>query len=141
MATRFKGKEAEAVYGPVGTLLSAPRFFGKIVQTNGTTIGFKLKEDAIVQTLDAMCLMAHSTVFKQGLYFDEKFRFHLYAADLCMQAYRLGFDILAMQLDCQHKSKTLWGDVYSPEYLSSLELFREKWKQFLPIRATTGLIE
>lgn len=136
---RLKGKETEAIYGPIGTRLEG-RGRGMIIQTNGKPIGFKLKEDTPVQTLDEMCLIAHSEVFRQGLSFDERFRFHFYGADFCMQAYAMGFDVLATQLRCQHTSRTLHGDVSSPEYLSSLKMFREKWEQFLPIRTTTKLI-
>lgn len=137
---RLKGKEVEAIYGPIGIRLAENRFSGMIVQTNGAPIGCKLKEDTPVQTLDEMCLIAHSEVFRQGLSFDERFRFHFYGADFCMQAYTIGLDVLAMQLKCQHKSRTIHGDITSPEYLSSLDLFREKWKQFLPIRTTIKLI-
>lgn len=137
---RLKGKDVEAIYGPIGTSLAKNKFSGMIIQTDGTSIGNQLKEDTPVQTLDEMCLIAHSEVFRQGLSFDERFRFHFYGADFCMQAYTLGFDVLAMQLKCQHKSRTIHGDLTSPEYLSSLNMFREKWKQFLPIKTTTKFI-
>ena len=111
-----------------------------IMQKDETRIGSELKEDSPVQTLDEMCLLVHSEVFKQGLTFDEKFRLHFYGADLCMQAYITGFDVLAMQMRCQHKSRTLKGDIASQEYFSSLHIFRRKWKRYLPIRTTTRLI-
>ena len=111
-----------------------------ILQTDGKPAGYQLEADTPVQTLDEMCLIAHSEVFKQGLSFDERFRFHFYGADFCMQAYVSGFDVLAVQLKCQHKSRFLHGDVISQEYLSSLNLFKGKWKQFLPIRTTTKLV-
>jgi hypothetical protein len=111
-----------------------------IEQKDNTPIGSPLDEDTPVQTLDEMCLIAHSKVFRQGLSFDEQFRFHFYGADFCMQAYTLGFNVMATQLRCQHKSRTLHGDITSQEYLSSLNLFKEKWKRFLPIRTTTKVI-
>ena len=141
LSARLKGREAEAVYGPIGTSFAEPGFSGMIVQRNRIPIGRELKEDALVQALDEMCLVAHSTIFRQGLSFDEKFGFHFYGADLCMQAYILGFDIIAIQLKCLHKSRTMKGDITSPEFLQSLDLFRKKWKHFLPIRTTTGLVE
>jgi SAM-dependent methyltransferase len=140
LAARLRGKDTEAVYGPIGLSIADPRLLGMIVQGNRSPIGMKLEEDTIVQTLDEMCLVVHSSLFRQGLVFDEKFKFHFYGADLCMQAYRLGFDVFAMQLNCQHRSRTLTGDLSSPEYLTSLRLFREKWKRFLPIRTTTKLV-
>jgi hypothetical protein len=140
LVSRLEGKDVETIYGPIGIRPGESGFSGMIVQTNGTPIGRQLEEDTPVQTLDEMCLIAHSEVFRQGLSFDERFRFHFYGADFCMQAYTFGFDVLAMQLKCQHKSRTIHGDITSPDYLSSLNMFREKWKQFLPIRTTIKLI-
>lgn len=136
---RLKGKNFGTIFGPIGARLSGDKG-GRIIQTDGTPVGRKLDEDTPVQTLDEMCLIAHSEVFRQGLMFDERFPFHFYGADLCMQAYKMGFDVMAMQLECQHKSRTLQGDLASSEYLSSLDMFKEKWKQFLPVRTTTRLI-
>jgi SAM-dependent methyltransferase len=137
---RLKGKEIEAIYGPIGIRLAENRLSGMITQTDGTSIGCQLEKDTPVQTLDEMCLIVHSEVFRQGLSFDERFQFHFYGADFCMQAYVMGLDVLAMQLKCQYKSSTLHGDFTSLEYLSCLNMFKEKWKQFLPIRTTTKLI-
>jgi SAM-dependent methyltransferase len=140
LTARLRGKDVEALYGPIGLTFADPRLLGMIIQANGAPIGMQLKEDTLMQTLDEMCLVAHSTVFRQGLAFDEKLGFHFYGADLCMQAYRLGFDVFAMQLNCRHQNRTLTGDLSSSEYHTSLRLFREKWKQFLPIRTTTKLV-
>jgi len=137
---RLRNKEIQAVYGPIGSRVSSNTLLGSIIQKDETRIGLQLDEDSPVQTLDEMCLIAHAEVFRQGLMFDERFRFHFYGADLCLQAYTLGFDVLAMQLKCQHKSKTIHGDVSSTEYLLSLNCFREKWKKYLPIKTTTALI-
>jgi SAM-dependent methyltransferase len=137
---RLKGKEVEAIYGPIGIRLAENRLSGMIIQANGTPLGRQLEEDTPVQTLDEICMIAHSEAFRQGLSFDERFRFHFYGADFCVQAYASGFDVLAMQLKCQHESRTIHGDITSPDYLSSLNMFREKWKQFLPIRTTTKII-
>ena len=140
LQSRLKGKEVQAVYGPIGSRPSEDHPLGMIIQTDGTLIGRNLESDTPVFTLDEMCLILHSEAFKQGLSFDERFRFHFYGADLCMQAYVIGLDVMALQLNCQHKSRTLHGDITSPEYLSSLKLFKQKWKQFLPIRTTTKII-
>jgi len=140
LRSRLKGKDSEAIYGPIGGRVAANSLIGMITQRDGTPVGSQLEEDTPVQTLDEMCLIAHSEVFRQGLSFDERFRFHFYGADFCMQAYTLGLDVLAMQLKCQHESRTIHGDITSPDYLSSLNTFREKWKQFLPIRTTIKLI-
>jgi hypothetical protein len=140
LTNRLRGKDSGAIYGPIGARVAMDKLVGLIIQRDGTSIGSRLTKDTPVQTLDEMCLIAHSEVFRQGLAFDENFRFHFYGSDLCMQAYRLGFDVLATQINCQHKSRTLTGDISSPEYLASLKLFREKWKQFLPVMTTTKVI-
>jgi len=57
-----------------------------------------------------------------------------------MLAYTKGFDVLATQINCQHKSRTLRGDVNSPEYLASLDDFIEKWKSFLPIKTSIKIV-
>ena len=53
------------------------------------------------------------------------------------KAFVSGFDVLAMQLKCQHKSKTLRGDTTSGEYFAALSIFKEKWARFLPIKTTS----
>ncbi len=141
LALRLKEKDTESVYGPIGGRLGLEYSLGQIIQTNNEPIGTPLIKDALVQTLDAQCLIAHSSVFRQGLWFDERFRFHFYDADFCMQAYIKGFDVLATQINCQHKSRTLKGDINSPEYLASLADFKEKWKSFLPIKTATRIVD
>jgi GT2 family glycosyltransferase len=140
LGLRLRDKDIEAVYGSIGAHSTYSKLFGRVIQTNGSPIGSELTGDHPVQTLDEMCLIVHSRAFQEKLFFDERFSFHFYGADYCMQAYISGFDVLALQLNCQHKSRTLRGDITSKEYVSSLNTFREKWKQFLPIRTTTKLI-
>ena len=85
------------MYGPIGVTQNTVAF-GMIIQTDGTPTGCQLTKPTPVETLDEMCLITHSQAFRQGLLFDEQFRFHFYGADFCMQAHALGFDVLAMQL-------------------------------------------
>ena len=59
-----------------------------------------------IQTLDEICIMAHSYVFREGLSFDERFSFDLYGADFCMQGYAKGFDVLITTLNCQYSTLT-----------------------------------
>lgn len=133
----LNGLNQLAVYGVIGFRYGYEKPFGQITQTDGSLVGNKLKEILPVETVDELCLIVHSDVFKSGLRFDDRFRFHFYGADLCMQARNLGFEVYAMQLACKHKSKTLNGDVISPEYFRSVDLFEEKWKRSLPIRTST----
>lgn len=131
LAERLRDLDTFAIYGPIGERFAEKHLYGMVTQTDGTPIGSVLKSPTPVQKLDEMCLIAHSSVFREGLRFDERFSFHLYGADLCMQAFLMGFAVCALQLACQHKSKTLTGDVTSKDFLSSLQLFREKWQEFL----------
>jgi hypothetical protein len=141
LTSRLKEKDTEAVYGPIGERLAEEHFLGQIIQTNNEPIGTPLIKDTVVQTLDAQCLIAHASVFRQGVWFDERFLFHFYDADFCMQAYIKGFDVLATQINCQHKSRTLTGDLNSPDYHESLADFKEKWKRFLPIKTSTKIVD
>jgi len=141
LQVRLRGLDINTIYGPIGVRVGDKRFYGQIIQTNNSPKGIPLAELTMVHTLDEMCIIAHSSAFKEGLTFDEKFKFHFYGADLCMNAYVTGFDVCALQLNCQHKSRTLGGDKTSESYLEALSLFREKWVKFLPIRTTTALIK
>jgi SAM-dependent methyltransferase len=134
------GKETNSVYGVIGAQLMSV-LFGQIKQTDGSPTGLPLENPTPVLTLDEMCIIVHSSLLRQGLRFDERFNFHFYGADLCMQAYASGFDVKAVQVNCQHKSKTLTGDLTSADYKAALKLFSEKWQAYLPIRTTTKCIE
>lgn len=133
------------VYGVIGASYGYETFIGQITRTNGSLIGKRLENIHPVQTLDEMCIIVHSSLFRAGLRFDERFDFHFYGADLCMEAYRRGFDVYAMQVDCQHKaarykSKALTGTQDTESFCYCLKRFKEKWKNFLPIRTTTKLM-
>jgi hypothetical protein len=135
------GKNANALYGVAGVRFGSKVLYGRIIQTNGVPLGLRLSGVEPVQTVDEMCIIVHSSLFRKGLQFDERFRLHFYGADLCMQALVSGFDVYALQLFCQHKSRTLRGDVDSESYISALGLFAMKWRVFLPIRTTTRIVD
>lgn len=116
-------------------------FVGEIIQTDGSKFGRRLIEPEYVDTLDEVCLIVHTDSFRHGLRFDERFTFHYYGADLCLSASRLGFDVMAIQTDSQHKSRSLAGSVNSETYRDMQNKFREKWLALLPIRTTTGILK
>jgi hypothetical protein len=130
--------DTSTVYGVIGARTAQEAFFGRVIQIDGSTMGMALKEPTPVQTLDEMCLIVHSSLLREGLRFDERFCVHFYGADVCMQACMMGFDVYAVQVECQHKSKTLGGDVTSDTFKSDFELFRAKWNKHLPVRTTTA---
>lgn len=129
------------VYGVIGSRLGTVGLLGEIVQTDGSTIGTRLSGPTPVDALDEMCLIAHTEALRCGLRFDDRFTFHYYGADLCLQARRLGFDVMALQIDCQHKSKSLSGAVKSQCYRDLQGAFRSKWVGLLPLATTTGVLK
>lgn len=141
LQAHLKKKQTEAIYGPMGVRLAENKFYGRVTQTDGKPVGSKIIRDTPVQTLDERCIVAHSQVFRQGLSFDERLRFDLYVADFCMQAYAMGFDVLATPLKCQHPIESPQRAGNSAEHFMALKLFKEKWKHFLPIRTLTTLIQ
>lgn len=136
----LKQLRTDAVYGVIGARLT-PRLIGQIQQTDGSYIGARIVRPEPVHTIDEMCIIVHSNVFKKGLRFDPDFPFHFHASDLCLAALKHGFGVYALQTECQHKSRTLKGSVDSNGYLQAKKLFRIKWLQDLPVRTTTGLID
>jgi SAM-dependent methyltransferase len=134
------GLDPFTIYGVIGAH-KAPQLVGQITKTDGTLTGRRINAPTAVQTLDEVCLIAHTSVFKKGLRFDESFKFHFYGADLCLQAFSKGFGVYVIQTECQHKSATLTGDVASQFYIEAKARFRIKWQRFLPIRTSTAWFE
>ena len=135
------GLDPLAIYGVIGTRRTPGNLLGQIIQFDGSRLGTKLTSPVPVQVLDEMCLITHSSLFQKGLRFEEKFKFHFYGADLCLQAYSRGFDVYAIQVECQHKSRTAIGDITSKAYIESKRDFKEKWTKYLHIRTTTTVLE
>jgi len=48
---------------------------------------------------------------------------------------------MAIQTDCQHRSRSLGGAVNSETYRDMQNKFREKWRDLLPIKTTTGILK
>ena len=141
LSLRLRGKDRNSIYGPIGSHAGATKYFGRIKQTDDTFIGEQIPDVYPVQGLDEMCLIVHSSAFAKGLRFDERFRFHFYGADLCMSAFKLGLDVHALQLDCQHKSRSLMGDFMAREYLEAKRIFVDKWRAFLPFKSTVATLD
>jgi hypothetical protein len=135
------GKDANAVYGAIGAHVRNKNLFGRIRQLDDSFLGHLLLNVEPVQTVDELCLIVHSSLFREGLRFDERFQFDFYSADLCMTAFCLGFNVYALQVDCIHKSKSLTGDLNSSFYLKAKSHFRSKWSSFLPVKTSTCILE
>jgi SAM-dependent methyltransferase len=139
LSKRLTGKSPNSIYGPIG-IFAGSSLKGQITQTNNTLSGEKLADCHPVQTLDEMCIVVHSKLFKAGLRFDERLKFHFYGADFCLQALIRGFDVHALQLDCQHRSKALTGSREN-SFWTARAIFAAKWRRHFPIGTTTTQLE
>jgi 2-polyprenyl-3-methyl-5-hydroxy-6-metoxy-1,4-benzoquinol methylase len=124
-----------ACYGPIGMDVQG-RMLGQITQTNGTLLGQRV-DMAEVMGLDEQCLIVPRCIYSV-VDFDERLPFDLYVHDYCLEVRRqLGYPTRTMQLNCQHKSRTLIGDLSSERYLTAKDLFIRK-HSYLPVIATTS---
>ena len=83
-----------------------------------------------VSTLDEVVLVVRRS---SGLQFDEKLTgFHLYGADICLEAQLKGLKCYAISAFCVHNSNGL--DQLPPAYSRAYFYLRDKWRNQLPIR-------
>lgn len=96
------------------------------------------KLPAEVDTLDELLLITRG-----DFVFDENLPLDFYGADICMQARAQGRKCYAINAYVEHNSgRPFSGEGHRTEsYYKSREVFREKWKKYLPIVTTTGIIE
>ncbi len=77
---------------------------------------------ARVETLDELCLVVPRSL---PLRFDERLGgYHLYGADLCIQAVEAGYDCFAIDAPCRHDSMTRHRP---PEYHAVKRRLQRKW--------------
>lgn len=91
-----------------------------------------------VQTLDELILIVNKSL-TPAISFDEKIpHHHLFGADLCLQAKRLGKKSYVIDASCSHNSS-----LYSlpPCYHQSEAYIRLKWSEYLPIHTTCSTID
>ena len=123
-----------ACYGPIGVDIQG-RYLGQILQTDGSCLG-EQADMAEVMGLDEQCLIVPRSVYT-AVDFDEDLPFDFYVHDYCLEVRRrLGHPTRIIQLDCQHKSRTLKGDLLSDRYLRAKDVFIKKHNH-LPVLATT----
>lgn len=133
LSLRLSELDKSCIHGPIG--VSSGGMFGNIVQTNGQPLG-TICNKCVVDTLDAMCIMIHKdTIRKYNLSFDENFKYHFYVEDFCLQARTKGIMTKILQMNCQHRSRTMSGDLGSSEFRSSRNILIKKWSA---VRTTTG---
>jgi SAM-dependent methyltransferase len=82
---------------------------------------------AAVETLDELALIVPAPT---RLRFDSTLGFHLYGADLCLQAQAQGLRAVALDAPCLHNSLTVG---LHAAFTASGRLLARKWRQRLPV--------
>jgi Glycosyltransferase like family len=72
------------------------------------------------------------------LRFDPELGFHLYGADLCLQAAERGLAVVAIEAPCEHNSRSIG---LPPEFFKSAEVFARKWQHRLPVATPCVVID
>jgi len=119
-------EETKVPWGVIGTFGVAPNgmFAGHIIDPSGNFHCLPLP--CRVQSLDEHCLVIRTDT---GLEFDEDIGgFHLYGADICLQANDRGLHNFAVDACVEHFSS---GNV-DDDFLSATEKLYEKWKNRKP---------
>jgi Glycosyltransferase like family len=142
--------EAEQRFGPIGVagvygvgevfesgqfdqLFAAERIGGVVDRGRLLRDGPELP--AQVATLDELLLVVRSD---PGLRFDPDLGFHLYGADICLQARERGLAVVALGALCHHNSRS----VGLPEaFYRSAEVFARKWQHRLPVATPCVIID
>jgi hypothetical protein len=143
-------QEAERRFGPIGVAgvygvgeaiaprdLSQPLAAERIgwVIDRGRTLCDGPELPARVATLDELLL-----VVRRGspLRFDPALGFHLYGADICLQAAQRGLAVVAIGALCHHNSRSIG----LPEaFYQSAEFFARKWGHRLPVATPCVIID
>ena len=90
---------------------------------------------ARVATLDELLLVVRRDA---GLRFDPALGFHLYGADLCLQARERGLAVVAIGALCQHNSRTVG---LREAFYQSAAVFARKWEHKLPVATPCVIID
>jgi hypothetical protein len=89
---------------------------------------------AQVATLDELLLIVRRDTH---LRFDPALGFHLYGADICLQAREQGLAVVALEALCHHNSRSVG---LPEEFFASAEVFVRKWSHRLPIATSCVII-
>ena len=116
----------EVILPPMPGAMPAVGRIGRVVDRNhALRDGPELP--AAVATLDELLLMVPRG---SPLRFDPELGFHLYGADLCLQARSRGFAAVALEAPCLHRSR----NVAVPEsFYPAARSFTRKWAGRLPV--------
>jgi Glycosyltransferase like family len=143
-------REAEGRFGPIGVAgvygvgeISPPADLTQPLGIQG--IGWVVDRGRLleggpelptrVSTLDELALVVRRD---SGLRFDPALGFHLYGADICLQAHEQGLAVVAVGALCHHNSRT----VGLPEaFFASAKIIAQKWSHRLPIATSCAIVD
>jgi hypothetical protein len=143
-------REAERRFGPIGVAgvygvgevippLEPGRAFSAArigwVVDRGRVLRDGPELPATVATLDELALVVRRDA---GLRFEPALGFHLYGADLCLQAREKGLAVVALEAFCHHNSRS--AGLPEAFYESALALAR-KWEHRLPIATPCAVVD
>ncbi len=123
------GPAVEAAASP----LSAERI-GWVVD-RGRTLRDGPELPARVAALDELLLVVRRDT---PLRFDRDLEFHLYGADLCLQAAERGLAVVALGASCHHNSRSVG---LPKSFFASAEVFARKWSRRLPVATPCVIID
>jgi hypothetical protein len=143
-------REAERRFGPIGVAgvygvgdaIPAPEPDGvfSAARTGWVVDRGRVLRDgpalpAAIATLDELLLIVRRDA---GLRFDDALGFHLYGADLCLQARARGLGVVVVEALCQHNSRS----VGLPEaFYESARVLARKWEHRLPVATPCAVID
>ncbi len=90
---------------------------------------------APVVTLDELLLIIRRD---SPLRFDTELGFHLYGADLCLQAGERGLAVVALEAPCRHNSRNVG---LTESFVRSARVFARKWAGRLPVATPCALFD
>jgi hypothetical protein len=143
-------REAERRFGPVGVAgvygvgeVESPR--SPRLPLGATRAGWVVDRNRVlrdgpdlparVATLDELLLVVRRDTTMR---FDPDLGFHLYGADICMQAHQRGLAVVALEALCHHNS----ASVGLPDaFFAIAEVFARKWRHRLPVATPCAIID
>ena len=138
---------AEQQFGPIGVAgvygvgpairqngAFAAERVGRVVD-RGRVLHERPALPAKVATLDELLLVVPRDT---PLRFDPNLGFHLYGADLCLQAAEKGLAVVVIDAPCHHNSRTIG---LPKAFFQSAEIFAQKWQHRLPVATPCVIID
>jgi hypothetical protein len=138
---------AEQLFGPIG--VAGVYGVGPAIHQNGgfaaDRIGWVVDRGRVLHelpalparaaTLDELLLVVPGDT---PLRFDPALGFHLYGADLCLQAAERDLAVVALEAPCDHNTR---HNTLPEAFFQSAEVFAEKWKHRLPVATPCVIID